>query len=342
MSKTLLILLLSATAYAGPSSRQAHALVVHVAPERSELGAPIELAAQIDAPYAEALTVRWRTLGEATWHDATFERSSAGGWFATLPPATAPGVEYFIRGMDADGDEVAHFASAEQPHLVRVDPSTGDRLATLERERLGGFANEVSLDVMAHDFGNRYDLTDRFARGELVVTHHFFTALDEVGFGVGSISGHTPAMSAADAMDPLHGSRYGFGQLRVRLHPSVFVDGRVGLGVSQDGFGGNVRGQLSLGKPWRSCVQLGAEYIADLGPTVWARLQWDTAPPVLMGVSVVRTDLPGAVLSRFGVYVAYDLDYRVTPRLRVKAQVSYGPRDGAAHVGGGIGTALAF
>jgi len=48
------------------------------------------------------------------------------------------------------------------------------------------------------------------------------------------------------------------------------------------------------------------------------------------------------VLSRFGVYVAYDLYYRVTTRLRVKAQVSYGPRDGAAHVGGGIGTALAF
>jgi hypothetical protein len=338
MMKTLLILLLSANAYASA----AHALVVHIAPETSEPGAPIELAAQIDAPYAEALTVRWRALGEASWHDAAFERSSAGGWFATLPPAVTPGVEYYIRGVDADGGEVAHFASAERPHVVRVEPTTEARLAILQRERLAGFANEVSLDVMEHDFGNRYDLTDRFARGELVVTHHFFTTLDEVGFGVGSISGRTPAMSAVDASDPLHGSRYGFGQLRLRLHPSVFVDGRVGLGVSHEGFGGNVRGQLSLGKPWRSCVQLGTEYIADLGPSVWARLQWDTAPPVLMGVSVVRTDLPGAVLSRGGVYVAYDASYRVTTRVTVKAQVSYGPRDGSAHVGGGIGTALAF
>jgi len=72
------------------------------------------------------------------------------------------------------------------------------------------------------------------------------------------------------------------------------------------------------------------------------RLQWDTAPPVLMGASVVRTDLPGAVLSRFGVYLAYDVSYRITPRVTIKGQVSYGPRDGSAHVGGGLGTALAF
>ncbi|HEY6038649.1 MAG TPA: hypothetical protein VIV58_30410, partial [Kofleriaceae bacterium] len=141
---------------------------------------------------------------------------------------------------------------------------------------------------------------------------------------------------------PLHASRYGFGEVRMRLHPSVFVDARAGMAVSQDGFGGTVRGQLTLGKPWRSCVQVGADYLADLGPTAWVRLQWDTAPPVLMGASVVRTDLPGAVLSRFGVYLAYDVSYRITPRVTIKGQVSYGPRDGSAHVGGGLGTALAF
>ena len=64
-----------------------HSLVVHVAPTSSEVGAPIELEAMIDAPFAETLTVRWRAIGEQAWHDVPFERSSAGGWFASLPPA---------------------------------------------------------------------------------------------------------------------------------------------------------------------------------------------------------------------------------------------------------------
>ncbi len=83
----------------------------------------------IDAPFAETLTARWRAIGETDWHDVPFERSSAGGWFASLPPAAAPGLEYYIRGIDANGAEVAHFASAAAPHVVRVDPSLFDRLA---------------------------------------------------------------------------------------------------------------------------------------------------------------------------------------------------------------------
>jgi hypothetical protein len=321
-----------------------HALVVHVAPTSSPAGAPIVLEAMIDAPYAEALSVRWREVGPVNpvWHEAGFERSSAGGWFATLPPATTPGVEYYIRGKDTSGAEIDHFASEQAPHVVHVDPSVVDRLETLDRARLGGFDNEISLDVMAHDFGNRYGLTDQFMRGELVYTHRFLRVVHEVGFGFGSISGRTPLMSDPSAMSELHDLRYGFGQVRLRLDPSIFLDGRVGLGVSQLGFEQNVRGQLTLGKPWRSCLQFGAEYLVDLGPSAWARLQWDTAPPLLMGASVVRTDLPGAVLSRFGIYIAYDVAWRITDRLSLKAQVSYGPRDGQAHFGGGAGTAVAF
>ena len=337
--KYALLLLLAGTAYAEPSP---HALVVHVAPTESLPGDPIALTAMIDAPYAEQLTVRWREIGEPAWHDTSFQRSSAGGWYAELPPATSPGVEYFIRGTDATGGEVAHFASAEAPHIVHVDPTVADRLEAQDLSRLGGLVNELSVELVEHDFGNRYGLDDHFERGELTYTHHLLRTLYDIGFGFGEISGRTPMMSDPASTIEHNGARYGFGQVRLRLHPSIFVDGRVGLGVSQSGFGGNVRGAITFGKPWRSSVQLGAEYIADLGPTVWARLQWDTVAPLLMGASVVRTDLPGAVLSRFGVYLAYDIAYRINERLSIKAQVSYGPRDGSAHVGGGVGTALAF
>lgn len=340
MTKLLLLLLVPAVAAAETAAP--HALVVHVAPTTAEAGEAVTLEAMIDAPYAEQLVVTWHPVGDPAWHDEPFARSSAGAWFATLPPAAPPGLVYFIHGKDATGADVPHFASAQDPHVVHVEPSLVDRLEDLDRARDADLRNEISIDVAAHDFGNRFDLPDRFLRGEVVYTHRFWRILHEVGFGFGDVTGRTPQMSAADAETPLHASRYGFGQIRLRLHPSVFVDGRLGLAVSQDGFGGTVRGQVTLGKPWRSCVQLGADYLSDLGPSLWARLQWDTAPPVLMGASVVRTDLPGAVLSRFGVYLAYDVAYRITTRFSVKGQVSYGPRDGTAHFGGGLGTALAF
>lgn len=322
--------------------RAAHAVVVHVAPSMAEIGVPIELEAAIDAPFVELLTVRWRGLGEATWHDAAFARSSAGGWFASLPPPRPPGLEYFIRGTDEAGAEIDHFASERAPHVVHVDPSPIDRLEALDRARLADLDNEVALDVVGQNFGNRYGLADRFIRGELIYTHRVLRVLDEVGFGFGSIGGTTPVMSAPDADVAVHALRYGFGQVRLRVLPSLFIDGRVGLGVSDQGFEENVRAAVTFGKPWRSSVQIGAEYLGDLGPSAWVRLQWDTAPPLLMGASVVRTDLPGAVLDRIGLYLAYDVAYRITPRLSVKGQISYGARDGVGNLGGGLGTAVSF
>ncbi len=338
-----IVILLGAVAHADDApAPPPHALVVHVAPTVSPVGAPIELEAMIDAPFAETLGVRWRAIGETTWRDARFERSSTGAWYVSLPPAVVPGVEYYIVGTDRAGVEVDHFASAEAPHPVRVEPSLYDRLETLDRQRLANRLDEVSFDVTAHNFGNRYGLSDQFVRAELIYTHRFLRILDEAGVGFGTIDGKTPDMAAPDASVLSRGLRYGFGQVRLRVHPSVFVDGRVGLGVSDQGFEQNVRGAVTFGKPWRSCVSLGGEYLGDIGPSAWVRLQWDTAAPLLMGASVVRTDLPGSVLSRIGLYIAYDIAYHVADRVTLRAQVSYGSRDGAAHFGGGFGTAVAF
>lgn len=347
MKTTLLtasLLLAASLAHAdGAAVAVPHALVVHVAPTATVEGQPIELEAMIDAPYAEQLTVRWRAIGGGSaWQDIPFERSSAGGWFASIPAAIAPGVEYYIRGKDQAGVEIAHFGSEQQPHVVRVDPALFDRLESLDRARLGDRLDEVSLDVSGHNFGNRYGARDQFLRGEITYTHKMLRQIHEVGFGFGSITGHTPLMSMIDTPDVAKGARYGFGELTLRIHPSVFLDARAGLGVSQVEFIGTGRGAITFGKPWRSNVQVGGEYIGNLGGTGWVRLQWDTAPPLLMGASVVRTDLPGVIVSPNGLYIAYDVSYRIENRVTIKAQLSYGARDGAAHVGGGIGTAVAF
>lgn len=332
----------AAPAPAAPAPAAPRTLVVHVPPLTADAGAPIELAAQIAAPFAEALAARWRPIGEAAWRDAIFERSSAGGWFATLPAAAPPGVEYYIAGVGGAGAEVAHFASAGAPHVVRVVPSLTDRLEEIDLARQRGRRNEVSLDVIGHDFGNRYGLTDRFLRGELAYTRRLSRALHHVAFGFGAIQGRTPLAESATGGDELRRMRYGFGEVRLRAHPSFFVDLRGALGAGEDGFELGVRGAVTFGKPWRSCVAVGGEYLGGVGPTGWVRLQWDTAPPLLMGASIVRTDLPGVEIDPGGLYIAYDVSYRVADRLALRAQLSYGARDGAAHLGGGLGTAVDF
>jgi hypothetical protein len=299
----------------------------------------------IDAPFAEALVVSWRPIDAATgpWLDVPFERSSAGGWFVSLPPARPPGIEYFIHGKDTSGVAIAHFASAQHPHVVRVDPLQVDRLEEIDLERLAGHRNEVSLDVAGHDFGNRYGVRDRFLRSEATFTYKVLRYLHHIAFGFGAIEGRTPEYSdtAADVA-ARRALRYGFGEVRVRPHASVFFDLRVALGVSHEGFDQGVRGVITFGKPWRSNVSIGGEAIGDLGPTGWVRLQWDTAAPFLMGAAIVRTDLPGVTIDPNGLYIAYDIAYRIQQRFTLKGQVSYGARDGAARFGGGLGTAIEF
>lgn len=322
----------------------ARSIVVHVAPANTTAGEPVELEAMIDAPFAENLTARWRAIGEPDWQEATFERSSAGAWFATLPPARPPGLEYYIRGADAGGTEIAHFASADRPHVVRVDPTLVDRLEELDRDRLDGRVNQVAIDVVGHNFGNRYDIPDRYLRGEVTYTHRLLRYLHHIAFGFGTIEGKTPESDAArmETEYARNALRYGFGEIRIRAHRSVFLDLRVALGVSQDGFDQAARGQITFGKPWRSSVSVGGEVIGDLGPTAWVRLQWDTAPPLLMGASIIRTDLPGSVVDAAGLFIGYDVAYKIAQRFTLRAQLSYGARDGAANVGGGLGTAVDF
>lgn len=320
------------------------AIVLHVPPMVGAPGHPLELEATIDAPFSEELSARWRPLGEAQWRDVTFARSASGSWFAALPAVAPPGLEYYVRGRDGSGAEILHFASAEAPHRVRMDPELTDRLHDLDAERLDHRRNEVAVDFGGHNFGNRYGLPDRFFRGELTFTHRLWRTLYHLSFGYGTVFGKTPLQSTPeDHMQYLvRGARYGFGEARLRLYPSIFVDARLAMGVSYEGFMRSARGAVHFGKPWRAAVTVGGELADDIGKSAWVRLQWDTVPPLLMGASVVRTNLPGVTISSAGLYLAYDLSYTISNRLTLRGHLSYGARDGAANLGGGVGTAVSF
>ncbi len=121
----------------------------------------------------------------------------------------------------------------------------------------------------------------------------------------------------------------------------MWLETRASIGVDREELivGGGAK--LTLGRPWRSCVDLGGEWWENLGASYFVRLQWDTVPRFLMGASIHKTDLPAAALSG-GTFIAYDLSYPLSSRLLVRGSLSFGSRDGAAHFGGGLGTAFSF
>jgi hypothetical protein len=342
----LAVALAPAIARAQPAApAQARASVLHVPPGQAADGEPLRLVAVIDAAVAEPVIVaRVRRLGSRDgFHDVPFERSSAGGYFATVPAAevSRPGVEYYIAGRDTGGAEVVHFASAREPHMVVVEAPQVERLAQADEERMDGRLDVVRFDIDGHDFGNRYGQDDYVVRSELQWTHHFLRTLYAVSFGYGAIEGKTPESDLPGATAVKKSARFGFSGIRTRIHESVFLDARATLGVDRDDLEYGGSGALIFGRPWRSCFQVGGELLRSMGPTAFVRLQWDTAPPFLMAASVVKTDLPDAVLSD-GLYIKYDISYPLMDRLDLRAAVSYGSRDGASHWGGGAGAALSF
>ena len=329
----------------GPPEALMHTTVLHVPPGDAPGGVEMRLTAVVDAAWNEvALLLRYRRLGSAgAFTQRHFERSSAGGYFATVPADSVerPGIEYYIVGELPDGTERLHFASRERPHRVIVATSRQVRWAEKERRRLGGYTSSINSDVWGHNFGNRHGNNDRYLRGEIDWTHHLLGQLYSISVGYGFIAGETPDRAGSMAESDKQGARYGYGQVRLMLSRSIWLDGRAVLGVSREGFITGGGGTLTVGKPWRANVSIGGEYIQELGPSLWIRLQWDTVPPFIMGASIVQSDLPAATLPD-GSFIAYDISYPLLGRITLRGSLSFGSRDGPGHFGGGLGASLAF
>ncbi len=327
--------------------RATHATVLHVPYSDATSEQPLTLIAVVDDAWTETgLVVRYRQLrSPGGFREVPFERSSAGGYFATIPASDMwrPGIVYYIAGRAQDGTERLHFASPESPQVVRVQQSPDERWKDAERARLRGYLSTMSVTLEGQNFGNRFPGNrDYYVRGEIDWTHRLLgPRLYAVSLGYGFIDGKTPSSDQFNAVVLDQGARYGYAGVQLRLRESISFRGRVFLGVSKDEFIVGTRAEVTLGKFFQSSVDLGAELLQDLGPSVWIRLQWDTVTPFIMGAAIVKTDLPEATLSG-GTYIRWDVTYPITPRIRIRGDLSFGSRDGPGRFGGGLGTSLAF
>jgi hypothetical protein len=328
---------------------EAHAIVHHVPPAEAAEHEPLRLAAVVENAWAEAaLVARYRAASDApgaSFKEVAFERSSTGAYYATIPLSVVsrPGFVYYVVGIAKDGQEVAHFASAAAPHEVRVEPPSDARWIEAEERRLAGRHDRVRTFVDAVTFGTSLGARDYYLRSEIDWTHRLVTRLYSFSLGYGFVEGRTP--SNRNDLDPqfvTRGSRYGFGTVRLRALDQLWFDGGVLLGVSHVGFAPGVRGQIIIGRDWRTAVSVGGEVIRDLGSSWWVQLQWDTVPPLLMSARIMSTDLPGSALEG-GSTLSLHADYPFGDRVTVGATLSADAREHRpAAPGAGLSLAVEF
>jgi len=338
---TLLAILVPAVA-AGP----AHADVAlrHVAPVEAEPGQPLRLHALVDAGWEESLVVRYREAGATEVAEVPFQLSTTGEYVAEIPAAAvrSPGLDYWIVGTSAAGGEHERFASAGWPHRVRVEPDLEQLWIAAERRRLADRTSQVRASLSGQNFGSVAGVHDYYLRGEVDLTHRLVTTLYSINVGFGALQGSTPSSEAMTATAEERLVRYGYGGGRARLSSSIWLDGRVLMGFDQDGFIAGGGAELTLGRDWRSCVKAGFELAQGMGATLWVRLQWDTVPPLLMGATAIKTDLPDASRADGSAFV-YDVSYAFAAGMRVTGALSFaarGRRPGG--IGGTLGTSVDF
>ncbi len=330
-----------ASAETSTPERPTRSLLRHIPPTEALAHRDIRLLAIIDDAWIEdGLLVRYRPVGAAKYREAPFERSSAGGYFARIPKehVRRPGVEYYVAGRE--GGET-HFATAEAPHRVRVEPRASDRWIEVEKDRLGHRRYALDTSLSMYDFGSTHG-RDRFASGAVDWSHLLVQRLYSIHLGFAFLEGQTLEGTQADAGAVEAAVRYGYGGLRLRLRDKLWLDTKAMMGFGQEGFVVGVGGALTIGNDWRTAVTVGAETMTELSYKAWLRLQWDTVPGVLMSATVATTNQPDARIDA-GSYVEFKVRYPLTPSLELAGTVNYGSRGNRpGGVGGGLHSRYMF
>ena len=336
-----------------PRARELH--VEHAMPTRADAGTPIALAFVLVEPeQVVAASLHVRTVGTTSFERIELGREHGIYLRGTIPAAmvVAPGVEYFVEALAADGTASAAYGSDRSPAAIAVAaPSVMSRFAPTRRRTqltmIGSYLDFATFDRRTDGTGARVDHTDHFAQAEIDVRYRLDGQLTGVRLGFGSYGGRGGFSQRVwtDAnRPPVIGFQYGYveGELRLPLGrriPPLGVAGRFIAGVGREGFGLGGEGRLRLGDLDHTNLSAGISFVEQVGFLTELRLETWPRPELPVGLSVAVTDQPGN--GDLGVRLATDVGYRVRPWVRPTVRVSYQGRT-ATHAGLGGGVGLVF
>jgi hypothetical protein len=349
----------------GPAAAETNgpALLSFRAPTELRAGVPFTLALEAKRTEGAVLHVR-------CWSDASYTSipmtARGPGYFAAEVPATivrAPGVDYFIEGIDARGAAVRLVASAAAPEHTSVEdmPTATPRKMDTTAAFLADYAIYDAKRGNDRAFQTEGWIGTRF--GDTGVR-----ALRS-GFGVyRGVGGSLRELDEEKRSPRKVGLTYGYLELEHGFSETMGVVGRVVVGLGDDGVAGGGQGFLRIGNDRRTNLLLGGEILGGVGVRGIAELSWSASAriPVTLRTEVTnqpagasRAPEPTATTPAgttgetttskptsteqgdLGARAIVQIGYRIVPSLVVAARGSYQGRT-INHAGPGFGAAVMY
>ncbi len=301
-----------------------------------------------------------RNSGEVAYHSTPMARVGEGYFSATVEAArlNAPRLEYFIEGVDADGNSLPVVGSADEPQSVPVTDVPMPKPPAR-------YPATVMLSTDYADWNN-FKGNDVVWQTEGSVGMRFQdVGLRAARTGFGVYRGTGGSLAELDQQN-LSGRRVGltYGYLEGEFGLSYFTSiiGRVVIGLEDDGVNGGAQALLRIGNDRDTNLTIGGEVLGGIGLRGITELQLATFPrvPILFRTEV--TNQPAGVASgtappisasgtpASGVAVAQgqvgaraiaQVGYRFLPDLVVAVRGSYQGRT-INHAGPGFGGAVSY
>ncbi len=293
------------------------------------------LAIGIELDHAEGAVLHARSPVDVAYESFPMRSVGPRYFVATLPAERlqAPGTQYFIEGVDADGVVSPLVGTSELPAWIKVRPppsaaapppqSLRLRLATdaADWNRLRGndwvWQTEGDLSLRLRDVGLR-----------------------AVGSGFGVYRGEGGTLHDLDVVqnDPERvGLTYGFIDVETGLSRFTGLIGRALVGLHRDGTGGGAQLLLRLGDDQGTYLLLGGEALAGIGLRSITELGLDSIDRVPLLFRVEVTNQPaGSMGGDIGARAIAQVGYRIDEHLALALRGSYQGRT-IYHAGPGLG-----
>lgn len=301
----------------------------HVPLNETDAG-PLRLRFEVREPdRAGRVVVRWKSAPASDRVGEAIAYRAQEGYVADLPAQATepPGFSYWVVARDAEGEEEPVFASAAEPHHVRVfhDDETRGELDRLRERGLHRSSLLLSGDWV--DFGDRQLAAgaavehDRYYRLEAGYRYSFLRRIEDIQLSVVHVRGQAarlapalptpglPPTTVVEAVDP--GIDYGRAAVTILAADGVRLRGAALLGASQEGFEAGGGAALVFGNPLRTHVELSSEALSTLGFTSSLRMGFLAVERVPMGATVEVSNFP--LGEDTGVRLLYDVGYELLP-----------------------------
>ena len=321
-------------------------------PTEARSQTPLRIALEVSrAPVAAV--IHSRNSGEVAYHTAPMARVGEGYFSATLEPerVRAPRLEYFVEGVNADGQAMAVLGSAEEPESVAVadvpkpkPPIRQPATVTISTDYAdwNNFKGNDKVWQTEGSFGMRFqDVGLRAAR---------------TGFGVYRGTGGSLAELDQQKLSGRKvGLTYGYLEGEFGLSHFMALIGRLVIGMEDDGVNGGAQALVRIGNDRETNLTIGGEALGGVGMRGITELQLASFPrfPILFRTEV--TNQPAGAVStdarassgvasgrgEVGARAIAQVGYRLLPELVISARGSYQGRT-INHAGPGFGGAVTY